>query len=388
MPKVKTCIDMSETERKPIISKVKKAVIKVGSSVLSQSDGSLSLSIFDEIAGEVHKLRSKNIEIVIVSSGAIALGMKKLKISKKPVEISMKQAIAACGQNSLIGQYERAFSKYETNVAQILVTHDGLSDRKRFLNARKTILTLLQMGIVPIVNENDTVAVEEIMIGDNDNLAASVTTLIEADLLVMLTDIEGLYSKDPRHNDGAELISVIEEISEDILKNAGDTLGSTTAGGMKTKIEAAAKAAAFGVPTVIASGKSGGELSRIFKGADVGTLILPSEKSFKGRKHWIAFTLKPAGELIIDEGAVKALTSSGKSLLPSGIKQVKGEFGVGEPVSCVDESGSEVARGLTSYGSGDIKKIAGLKTSQIEKVLGYKYSDEVIHRDDLAIISK
>lgn len=379
---------MSETQRKPIVSKVKKAVIKVGSSLLAQSDGSLSLAIFEEIAEEVHKLRSKNIEIVIVSSGAIALGMRKLNLKNKPEEISMKQAIAACGQNALIGQYEQAFSKYDINVAQILVTHAGLSDRKRFLNARKTILTLLQMGVVPVVNENDTVAIEEIMIGDNDNLAASVTTLIEADLLVMLTDIEGLYSKDPRHNEGAELLSTIEQISEEIIKNAGDTLGSTTAGGMKTKIEAAAKAAAFGVPTVIASGKSKGELSRIFEGEDAGTLILPSEKSLKGRKHWIAFTLKPSGKLVLDKGAVKALTSSGKSLLPSGIKQVKGEFGVGEPVSCVDESGSEVARGLTSYGSADIKKIAGLKTSQIESVLGYKYSDEVIHRDDLAIISK
>ena len=374
--------------RESIISKVKKAVIKVGSSVLAQKDGGLSLDIFGEIAGEVHKLRSKNIEVVIVSSGAIALGMKKLKLKNKPEDISMKQAIAACGQNSLIGRYEQAFSEYGINVAQILVTHAGLSDRKRFLNARKTILTLLQMGVVPVVNENDTVAIEEIMIGDNDNLAASVTTLIEADLLVMLTDIEGLYSKDPRHNHDAVLISTIDKISEEILNNAGDTLGATTTGGMKTKIEAAAKAAAFGVPTVIANGRRKGELSRVFEGGDAGTLILPSEKSIKGRKHWIAFTLKPSGELVLDQGAVKALTSSGKSLLPSGIKDVRGEFGVGEPVSCIDESGAEIARGLTSYGSGDIKKIAGLKTSQIESVLGYKYSDEVIHRDDLAIITK
>ena len=379
---------MSETDRQSVISGVKKAVIKVGSSVLAQSDGTLSLEIFDEIARVVHKLRSNNIEIVIVSSGAIALGMKKLKITDKPEEISMKQAIAACGQNSLIGQYEQSFSKYGINVAQILVTHAGLSDRKRFLNARKTILTLLGMGIVPVVNENDTVAIEEIMIGDNDNLAASVTTLIEADLLVMLTDIEGLYSKDPRQNEEAELISVIEKVGDDILNNAGGTLGTTTAGGMKTKIEAAAKAAAFGVPTIIASGKCEGELSRIFEGKDTGTLILPSEKSLKGRKHWIAFTLKPAGKIVIDKGAVKAVTSSGKSLLPSGIKEVSGEFGVGDPVSCVDESGSEVARGLTSYSSGDIKQIKGLKTSEIEDALGYKYSDEVIHRDDLAIISK
>lgn len=379
---------MTKAERKSIISKVKIAVIKIGSSVLTDRDGSLSIAVFDEIASEVQKLRTKGPDVVIVSSGAIASGMKKLRLDKKPRDISMKQAIAACGQNSLIGQYERAFSEYGINVAQILLTHDGLSDRKRFLNARKTIHTLLGMGIVPVVNENDTVAVEEIMFGDNDNLAAVVTTLIEADLLVMLTDTEGLYSKDPKHNHDAELITTIDEIGDDILNNAGDTIGRTTAGGMRTKIEAAGKAAAFGVPTIIASGKSKGELSRIFGGAEAGTLFLPSEKSLKGRKHWIAFTLKPSGQIVIDKGAKKAIASSGRSLLPSGIKDVRGRFSVGDPVSCVDETGAEVARGLTSYSSSDIKKIMGAKTSQIESILGYKYSDEVIHRDDLAVISK
>ena len=379
---------MTKAQRKSIILKVKKAVIKIGSSVLTDSDGSLSIEVFDDIASEVQKLRAKSIHVVIVSSGAIAAGMSKLELDKKPGDISMKQAIAACGQTSLMGQYERAFSRYGINVAQILLTHDGLSDRKRFLNARKTMLTLLGMGVVPVVNENDTVAVEEIMFGDNDNLAAAVTTLIEADLLVMLTDIDGLYSKDPKRNRDAELISLIEEIGDEVLNNAGDTVGNTTAGGMRTKIEAAGKAAAFGVPTIIASGKSKGELSRIFLGGEVGTLFLPSLKSLKGRKHGIAFTLKPSGEIVIDKGAKKAIISSGRSLLPSGIKGVRGDFGVGDCVSCVDESGAEIARGLTSYSSVDIKKIMGTKTSQVESILGYKYSDEVIHRDDLAVISK
>jgi len=379
---------MTITQRKSIISKVKKAVIKIGSSVLTEKDGSLSVGVFDDIASEVHKLRSNGIEVVIVSSGAIASGMKKLKLDKKPEDISMKQAIAACGQNSLIGQYERAFSEYGTNVAQILLTHAGLTDRKRFLNARKTVLTLLGMGIVPVVNENDTVAFEEIMIGDNDNLAALVTVLMEADILVMLTDIEGVYNKDPKQNRDAELITQIDEIGDDIMNSAGGTMGRATAGGMRTKIEAAGKAAAYGVPTIIASGKINGELSRIFGGVEAGTLFLPSVKSLGSRKHWIAFTLKPSGEVVLDKGAGKAITSSGKSLLPSGIKGVKGNFGVGDSVSCVDESGAEVARGLTSYSSSDIKKIMGAKTSQIESILGYKYSDEVIHRDDLAVISK
>jgi glutamate 5-kinase len=242
------------------------------------------------------------------------------------------------------------------------------------------------MGIIPIVNENDTVAVEEIMLGDNDNLAAHITSLIEADLLIMLTDIEGLYNKDPRNNEDAELISLIEHIGEEIENTAGDTFGRTTIGGMKTKIEAAKKAAAFGVPTIIANGKNGSVLEDIFDGKEVGTLFLPSEESLSGRKHWIAFTLKSAGEIVIDDGAKKAITSSGKSLLPSGIKEVKGNFGVGESVTCVDENGTQVARGLTSYSSQDIRKIMGSKTSDIEGILGYKYSDEVIHRDDLAVI--
>ena len=377
---------VDNNKRKSIISNVNRVIIKIGSSVLTDSDGSLSESVFEKLALEISKIRDKNIEVIVVSSGAIASGMKKLGIVKRPKEISMKQAIAASGQSTLIRHYERAFSAFNLHVAQILLTLDGLLDRKRYLNARKTLITLLRMGIIPIVNENDTVAVEEIMLGDNDNLAAHITSLIEADLLIMLTDIEGLYSKDPRNNKDAEFISLIERIGEEIENTAGDTFGRATIGGMKTKIEAAKKAAAFGVPTIIANGKNGSTLGDIFDGEEVGTLFLPSEESLSGRKHWIAFTLKSAGEIVIDDGAKKAITSSGKSLLPSGIKEVHGNFGVGESVTCVDENGTEVARGLTSYSAGDIRKIMGSKTSDVEGILGYKYSDEVIHRDDLAIL--
>ncbi|MGH7890059.1 MAG: glutamate 5-kinase, partial [Thermodesulfobacteriota bacterium] len=284
--------------------------------------------------------------------------------------------------------YEKAFSAFGERVAQILLTHDGLSLRKRFLNARKTLFTLLQMGVIPIVNENDTVAVEEIMFGDNDNLAALVTSLVEADLLVLLTDIDGLYNKNPRDNRDAELISVIEEVDHRVEKIAGETLGKTTTGGMKTKIEASKTAAAFGVPTIIANGKKANSLSAIFSGKELGTLFLPAEEKIKGRQHWIAFTLKPSGEIVIDDGAKKAIKSFGKSLLPAGIKDVNGVFEVGELVRCIDEKGEEVARGLTSYNSDDLKKIVGAKTSDIEKILGYKYSDEIIHRDDLVVVSK
>ncbi|MGH7802289.1 MAG: glutamate 5-kinase [Thermodesulfobacteriota bacterium] len=379
---------MKKRDRKALISQAKRVVIKIGSSVLTNEYGEISEGVFDEIAGEISGIKSRGIEPIIVSSGAIAAGMKKLNLGKKPVDISMKQAIAACGQSALMWYYERAFSAFGEKVAQILLTHDALSVRKRFLNARKTLFTLLGMGVIPIVNENDTVAVEEIMLGDNDNLAALVTSLVEADLLVLLTDIEGLYDKDPRNHRGAELITLIEEIDERIEEIAGETLGRTTTGGMRTKIEASKTAAAFGVPTIIANGKKPTTLSEIFSGKDVGTLFLPAKEKLKGRKHWIAFTHKPSGEITIDDGAKRAISSSGKSLLPAGIKDVSGEFEVGELVRCVDERGKEVARGLSSYSSDEIRKIAGAKTSEIERILGYKYSDEVIHRDDLVVVSK
>ncbi|MGH7891159.1 MAG: glutamate 5-kinase, partial [Thermodesulfobacteriota bacterium] len=317
---------MKKSDRKSIISGVKRVIIKIGSSVLTDKKGSLSESVFDFLAIEISGIKSRGIEVIVVSSGAIASGMKKLHLNRKPTEISMKQAIAACGQSTLIWNYERAFSSFGLIVAQILITHDGLADRKRFLNARKTLATLLGMGIIPIINENDTVAVEEIMLGDNDNLAALVTSLVEADLLILLTDIEGLYNKDPRKNEDAEFISLIDQIGEEIESVAGDTLGRTTTGGMITKIQAARTAAAFGVPTIIANGKSESTLADIFDGRDVGTIFLPSKKSLRGRKHWIAFTLKSAGELVLDGGAVKAITTRGKSLLPSGIKDVRGKF--------------------------------------------------------------
>jgi glutamate 5-kinase len=379
---------MKKRERKALISRVKRVVIKIGSSVLTNEYGELSEGVFGQIAKEVSGMKSRGIEPILVSSGAIAAGMKKLRLGDKPRDISMKQAIAACGQSTLIWYYEKAFSEFGERVAQILLTHDGLSVRKRFLNARKTLFTLLKMGVIPVINENDTVAFEEIMFGDNDNLAALVTSLVEADLLILLSDIDGLYDKNPRNHADAELISVIEEIDERVEEIAGETLGKTTTGGMRTKIEASRTAAAFGVPTIISNGKKPNPLSEIFSGKETGTLFLPAKERIKGRKHWIAFTLKPVGEVVIDEGAKRAISSSGKSLLPAGVKAVRGVFDLGELIRCVDESGTEVARGLTSYDSDEIRRIVGAKTSEIEKILGYKYGDEIIHRDDLVIISK
>lgn len=377
---------MSEFNRKDFFSGVKRVVIKVGSSILTDSSGSILDFRFGEIASQIFKIREKGIEIIIVSSGAIASGMKKLNINKRPIEIHLKQAMAACGQSSLIQSYEDSFSSYGIQVAQILLTHDGLSDRKRFLNARKTINKLLEMQIVPVVNENDTVAVEEIMFGDNDNLAALVTSLSEADLLVLLTDIEGFYDKDPKKHNDAKFISFISEIDGEVERIAGKSSGLTTVGGMRTKIQAVKKASDFGVPSIIASGIRENILINIFDGDEDGTFFLPSKGKLSARKHWIAYNLKSTGQIVVDEGAKKAITINGKSILPSGIKEVRGDFEIGDPITCIDENGMEIAKGITSYSSDEIKKISGARTSDVEKILGYKYSDEVIHRDDLAVI--
>lgn len=378
---------MSDFNRKEFLSKIRRIVVKIGSSILTDSSGNLFEPRFDEIAKQVSDIRSKKVEVIIVSSGAIASGMKKLKIENRPAEIHAKQAIAACGQSSLMWSYEKSFSEYDLYVAQVLLTHDGLADRKRFLNARKTINQLFKMGIIPIVNENDTVAVEEIMFGDNDNLAALVTSLSEADLLILLSDIKGFYDKDPKKHSDARFISHISEVDDEIERISGKTSGKTTVGGMRTKIQAIKKASDFGVPSIIANGANDGVLNKIFEGDEVGTLFLPSKDKLSARKHWIAYNLKSFGEIVVDEGAKKAITSKGKSVLPSGIKDVRGNFGIGDPITCIDEHGSEVAKGITSYSSEEIKKIAGAKTKEVENILGYKYSDEVIHRDDLAVIS-
>lgn len=379
---------MESFDRKKFFSGIKKVVIKVGSSVLTDDEGNLLESRFGEIAAQIFKLREKNIEVILVSSGAIASGMKKLGAEEWATDIHTKQAIAACGQSSLIWSYEKAFSKYNIHVAQILLTHNGFSDRKRFLISRKTIQRLLEMEIIPIVNENDTVAIEEIMIGDNDNLAALVTSLTEADLMILLTNIDGIYSEDPKKNADAEFISLVNEVNNEIEKIDGGTTGKTTTGGMKTKIESVKKASLFGVPSVIANGEKNDSISRIFEGEEFGTLVLPSQDKLKARKHWIAYNLKAAGKITLDEGAGAAILKKGKSLLPSGILKVQGSFGIGDCIICLDESGTELARGISTYSAEEVRKIAGKKTSEIEKILGYKYSDEVIHRDDLAVVSK
>jgi len=372
--------------RRKTLGRVRRIVVKVGSSILASVEKGLHHEVFSHLAKEISDLKRKGYEIVLVSSGAIAAGMEKLGYRKRAQSITQKQATAAVGQSRLMKIYEDHFSRYQQMVAQILLTHDDLSHRRRFLNARNTLLTLLGLGIIPIINENDTVVVDEIKFGDNDNLSALITNLIEADLLIILTDIEGLCNADPRHDPQARCISLVEDIDVDMGGVIGDTGGEWNVGGMISKIQAAKKSSRFGIPTVIACGTKEGVLHQILKGEEVGTLILAKQEALSSRKHWIAFNLKPKGEVVVDEGAKKAIVQKGKSLLPSGVIRVKGAFDRGDPVSCLGPRGKEFARGLVNYSAHELEKIKGLKTKQIEDTLGYRYSDEIIHRDDLVVL--
>ena len=372
-------------QRKELLKGVHRVVIKVGSAVLTEK-GALHRPTIFRLSEEIAFLKKKGFHIALVSSGAIAAGLGRLGIKKKPETILQKQAIAAIGQGRLIQIYEEAFDRYGLKVAQILLTRDDLTHRGRYLNARNTLTTLLNWGILPIINENDTVAVEEIKFGDNDNLSALITHLLDGDLLIILTDLDGLYSRDPRQDPQAELIPVVEKVDGSIIRYTSLYSGEWGLGGMRNKIKAARKATLQGTPVIIANGRREGVLKEIIKGKPWGTLFLPQKQSLSRKKHWIAYTLKPRGEIILDEGARIALVEKGKSLLPSGIVAVQGRFGAGSCVGCLDQEGRRVAKGLVNYSSSDLEKIKGLKTSEIEKRLEFKQSDEAIHRDNLVVI--
>jgi glutamate 5-kinase len=372
--------------RRKILEKAKRIVVKVGSSILASPEKGLHFEVFSNLAKEISELKRQGYEIVLVSSGAIAAGMEKLGYKTRPQSITQKQATAAVGQSRLMNIYEQYFSRSQQMVAQILLTHDDLSHRRRFLNARNTLFTLLELGIIPVINENDTVVVDEIKVGDNDNLSALITNLIGADLLVILTNIEGLCEANPKFNPNARCIPLVEDIDMDLGGIIGDTEGQWSVGGMVSKIQAAKKASHFGIPTVIASGTKKEVLHQILKGKEIGTLILPKAEALSSRKHWIAFNLKPQGDVVVDEGAKKAIVQRGKSLLPSGVAKIKGNFDRGDLVSCIGPQGKEFARGIVNYSTPELEKIRGLRSDKIEQVLGYKYSDEVIHRDDLVVL--
>ena len=377
---------MGSVTRKKVLKDVRRVVIKVGSKVLTNSDG-LDEGTFLRLAREVSHLIDNGYEVILVSSGSVAAGMKKLGLNRKPASIPEKQAIAAIGQPALMHFYEKSFSRFGNKVAQILLTRADLANRTRFLNAKNTVFTLLKHNVVPIINENDTVFVEEIKLGDNDNLSSMVTTLAEADLLILLTDIDGFYPCDPADlPPDSKPMSVVKKINHEIESCASDSCSLEGTGGMITKLQAAKKTGHHGAATIIANGKTTNILKDIFAGEDVGTLFMQKKDKIKGRKHWIAYTLKPQGQLTIDDGGVKAIVKMKKSLLPAGILGASGKFSAGSSVSLVSKKGEEFARGLVNYNSEELEQIKGLNTREITKALGYKYFDEVIHRDDLIVL--
>jgi len=367
-------------------SQAEKIVIKLGSSIVTNDGRGLDEKCLSSLIKQIAILNSHKKKIVLVSSGAIAAGLKKLKIKKRPNALSELQSAAAVGQMDLVQVYERLFSQNNLIAAQVLLTHDDLSDRKRYLNARSTIFNLINKNVIPVINENDTVASEEIRFGDNDSLAAMVANLIEADLLVLLTDQEGLFSSDPRADNNAKLIDHAYVDDNNLDKLASGTNSEIGTGGMTTKIMAARRAALSGTHTIIASGRRVNILENLRNDQDIGTFLQSREFKLVARKKWLADNLKLKGKIYIDQGAEKALVDQGKSLLVAGVVKVTGNFDRGEVIQCVNESGSEILKGLVNYSSKEVKKIIGVSSDKIETILGYVNESSLIHRNNMIII--
>ncbi len=369
-----------------VILKAKRIIIKIGTGVLTTPQGKFDKNRIYKIVKEIANVHKEGQEIVLVSSGAIVAGMDKLGWLKRPQTLPEKQAAAAVGQNQLMHIYEEEFRKTDCLVAQILLTADDLGDRQRYLNVRNTLLTLLKHKVIPVINENDSVAVEEIKFGDNDTLSALVASKLEADFLIILTDVGGFYTCDPKGTGKAYLIEEIKEVSSYLEENAEITRDWRGTGGMQTKLGAAKIATSSGVTTFIVNGLQEGVINKILEGQNPGTKFLSKKIKIGGRKKWIAFGARTKGNIIVDEGAKEVLLKKGRSLLPSGIKKVEGKFEIGDVVSVVDLKGCEFARGLSFYSSRDIEKIKGKLTKDIAYTLGYKDYDEVIHRNNLVIL--
>jgi len=387
---------MTEDVRQEILRGLKRVVIKIGSSVISRKEVEKGKSVYrlDEervrhFARQVKKIARSGREVVLVSSGAIMAGRERLGLGGTHLTVPEKQACAAIGQSYLIHAYEKKFKTQGLKVAQILLSSDDLANRRRYLNAKHTIEALLEYGVIPIINENDSVTVDEIKIGDNDTLSATVACLVDAGLLVILSDVEGLYSRDPtrrmKNTPPPELIPQVSRVTPEIEKLAGKSGSQVTVGGMITKVLAAKKTMSFGIPTLLINGRDDTVLERVAAGETVGTLFWSGRGRIRDRKHWIAHTLRPMGRLTVDAGAKKALVEGGKSLLPAGVLAVEGAFEFGNAVSVLDEGGLEIARGLVNYSTEDLDRIKRLKTSEVCKLVGNNFYEEVIHRDDLVI---
>lgn len=372
------------TTRKTV-AESKRWVIKIGSSLITDDGQGLNKAAIQSWAKQIANLRKAGKEVLLVSSGAVAEGMARIGWKQRPHTLHELQAAAALGQMGLIQQFESCFKQHDIHTAQILLTHEDLSDRQRYLNARSTLKTLLTLGAIPIINENDTVATDEIRFGDNDTLGALVSNLVEADTLVILTDQQGLFNKDPRHNNDAKLIKEANASDKNLLAMAGDS-GALGQGGMQTKITAARRAARSGATTIIASGSIDNILQKIEQGESVGTLLAADNEPMTARKQWLANQLKVSGKLFLDTGASKAILQSGMSLLAAGVKNIEGDFHRGAVVSCISDKGIEIARGLVNYDTKESQKIKGRNSEQFEDILGYIDEAELIHRDNLVLL--
>lgn len=369
--------------KRDYLGEIKRVVIKVGTTTLTHDTGLLNLERIEVLVRQIANLHNHGYEVILVTSGAIGAGMGKLNLKSRPKTLPEKQAVAAVGQVALIHLYQKIFAEYGKNVGQLLLTASDINERNRYLNGRNTCFALFNVGVIPIINENDAIAVEEIKVGDNDTLSAFVATLVDADLLIILSDIDGLYDSNPKENKNAKLLPLITELNEEIKKMAGDSNSKFGTGGMATKIKAAEIALDWGVNMVIAQGEKPENLIKIVKGEDIGTLFVKRKKG-KAKKHWLQYSSKKQGKLIVDQGAKEAILKH-KSLLPSGIKEVEGEFQKGDVITVIDEEKNVLASGIVNYSSLDCNKIKGKQSKEIKKLLGHHDYDEVVHIDNMSI---
>lgn len=366
--------------------KAKRWVIKIGSALLTKDGKGLDYDAINNWTEEMVQLRQQGIEIILVSSGSVAEGMSRMGWTKRPTELAELQAAAAIGQTGLIEAYETQFKKHHIQAAQILLTHDDVSNRKRYLNARNTLRALLKFKALPIINENDTVALEEMRLGDNDTLAALVANITEAELLVILTDQQGLFDKDPRHNEDAKLITEERAGNQKLHKYVGEIKTSLGSGGMSTKLTAAQRAARSGCATIIASGREKNVLGRIAAGETIGTLLTPDDAHFSAKKQWIAGQVQASGTLYLDAGASHAIQTQGRSLLPIGVERSEGSFKRGDVVDCKNKDNQLIARGLINYSDKEVSLLAQKPSNKIGNILGYTGESELIHRDNLVVL--
>lgn len=363
----------------------KRVVVKIGTSVLLDNSKKISLQRIEDIAEQIRIIKNRGVQPIIVTSGAIACGMEILGLKKKPKEIGKRQALASIGQVLLMKMYMDVFEKKSIRIGQVLLTHEDIKSKNRCLNLMNTISALLAMDIVPVINENDALSFKEIRFGDNDNLSALIAQISNSDLLLLLSDVEGLFERDPKRYPDARIIKVVKRINEDIEKTASGTKSEKSIGGMVSKLEAAKKAGYYGIPTRVVKGDIKNIICRVIGGEEIGTFFLPEGKMARN-KWWTAFAFKVKGSVTIDDGAVQAIANRGKSLLPSGIIDAEGDFSRGECIDMRSKEGRIIARGITNYSSSDINKIKGIKTIDIERKLGYKYTEEIIHRDNMVVL--